>query len=67
MLLGSEYSVQIKMYTSDAWVGYTKHAHTYGEAVETLNEYYEIAKQLIKVGAIKDYSISANLNVKKEV
>ena len=67
MLFGTDYSVQIKMYTSKEWVGYTKHVYSCAEVEETLKEYCEIAKQLIDAGAITEYVVTTNINVKKEV
>ena len=67
MIIGTDYSVQLKMYTSKEWVGYTKHVCSCGEVQETLKEYCEIAQQLIDVGAITEYLIITNVNVKKEV
>ena len=67
MIFDSDYSVQIKMYTSKEWVGYTKHVHSCAEVQETLKEYCGIAQQLLDVGAITEYLVTTNVNVKKEV
>ena len=65
MIVGTDSSVQIKMYTSKEWVGYTKHVYSCAEAQETLNEYCEIAQQLLDIGAITEYLVTTNVNVKK--
>ena len=67
ILFDTDYSVQIKMYTSKEWVGYTRHVYSCGDVQETLKEYCEIAQQLIDVGAITEYLVITNVNVKKEV
>ena len=66
MLVGKDYSVQIKMYTSKEWVGYTKHVFSCAEVQETLKEYCEIAQQLIDIGAITEYLVTTNINVVKK-
>ena len=65
--IGTDYSVQIKMFTSKDWAGYTRHVYSFAEVQETLKEYCEIAQQLIDVGAINEYLVTTNVNVKKEV
>ena len=67
MLFDTDYSVQIKMYTSKEWVGYTRHVYSCADVQETLKEYCEIAQQLIDIGAITEYLVTTNVNVKKEV
>ena len=34
MIFDTDYSVQIKMYTSKEWVGYTRHVYSCGDVQE---------------------------------
>ena len=66
-MIVTDYSVEVKMYTSKEWVGYAKHVHSCGDVQEKINEYSDIAQQLFDIGAITEYLVTANINVKKEV
>lgn len=67
MILRTSYDVSIKMFSDVAQIEYVKKCDEIFEVRETLIDYRNIAQKLIEAGAITEYSVVANLNVKKEV